>query len=83
MKNTLQQKMQKETYFKAENCTDLTDVEYALSECRKLLNEYGSKTSLCIILARLTKKKQELEAKASTSNMHPIFSQALKPYGIR
>ena len=80
---TLQQKIQNEPYFKADNCTDITDVEYALSECRKLLTEYGSKPSLCMILSRLTKKKQKLEVKASTSNMHPIFQQALKPFGIK
>ena len=72
---TLQQKIQNEPYFKADNCTDVTDVEYALTECKKLLNEYGSKTSLCMILARLTKKKEKLEVKASTSNMHPIFNR--------
>ena len=80
---TLQQKIQNEPYFKADNCADVTDIEYALSECKKLLNEYGSKPSLCMILARLTNKKNKLEAKASASNMHPIFLQALKPFGIK
>jgi len=79
---TLQQKIQKELYLKADNCTDLSDVNYALGECRKLIAEYGSKPSLCMILARLTKKKEKLEAKASASNLHPIFQQALKPFGI-
>jgi len=79
---TLQQKIQNEPYLKADNCTDLSDVNYALGECRKLIAEYGSKPSLCMILARLTKKKEKLEAKASASNLHPIFQQALKPFGI-
>ncbi len=70
---TLQQKIQNEPYFKADNCTDIADVEYALTECRRLLKKYGSKPSLCMILARLTKKKEKLGAKAYTSNMHPIF----------
>jgi hypothetical protein len=80
---TLQQKIQNEPYFKAQNCTDINDVEYAIAECKKLLAEYGSKSSLCSILSRLTNKKQKLEAKASASNMHPIFQQALAPFGIR
>jgi len=80
---TLKQKIKNEPYFKVDNCTDINDIEYALSECRKLLNEYGSNPSLCMILSRLTKKKQKLDEKEYNSNMHPIFQQALKPFGIR
>jgi len=59
---TLQQKIQNEPFFKANNCTDINDVEYALSECKKLLKEHGSKASLCMILSRLSIKKQKIEA---------------------
>lgn len=80
---TLKQKIQNEPYLKAYNCTDLSDVNYAIDECHKLVAEYGSKPSLCMILARLIKKKEKLEAKAPTFNLHPIFKQVLKPFGIK
>lgn len=55
---TLKQKIKNEPYFKINNCKDVNDINYALAECRKLLSEYGSKPNLCMILSRLTKKKQ-------------------------
>jgi ABC-type lipoprotein export system ATPase subunit len=35
------------------------------------------------IKQRAEDKKKKLEAKTSTSNMHPIFANALSPFGIR
>jgi hypothetical protein len=80
---TLTQKIKNNPYLKLSNCTDIADLEYAIDCLRELDSEFGddNKTLLKLWVKFLDKKKK-LEAKASTSNMHPIFEQALKPFGI-
>ena len=80
---TTAEKIKNNPYLKAENCTDLSDVEYGIQECKNLINTDGNTTRLCVILSKLMAKKEKLEAKASTSNLHPIFAEALKPFGIK
>ena len=81
---TLSQKISSNPYLKVSNCTDIADIEAAMDDLRKLDAEYGADNQTLLNLwAKFLNKKKKLEAKASTSNMHPIFQQALKPFGIR
>ena len=81
---TLSQKISSNPYLKVSNCTDIADIEAAMDELRKLDAEYGADNQRLLNLwAKFLDKKKKLEAKTSTSNMHPIFQQALKPFGIR
>lgn len=57
---TLQDKINKEPYFKAKNLTDLDDIEYSLKEVKKLIAEYGYTPKLNAILTRITNKKSKL-----------------------
>ena len=57
---TLQEKINKEPYFKVKNLTDLDDVEYSLQEVRKLIAEYGYTPKLNAILTRIRNKKSKL-----------------------
>jgi hypothetical protein len=46
--------------------------------------EFGEDNKTLLKLwAQFLDKKKKLEAKNSDSNMHPIFQQALKPFGIK
>ena len=78
---TLAQKIKSNPYLKVSNCTDIADLEAAMDELRKLDSEYGNDNKTLLKLwAKFLDKKKKVEAKASTSNMHPIFEQALKPF---
>jgi hypothetical protein len=81
---TLTEKINSNPYLKVSNCTDIADIESAMDELRKLDAEFGDDNKTLLKLwAKFLDKKKKLEAKTSTSNMHPIFEQALKPFGIR
>ena len=81
---TLQEKIKSEPYLKVSNCTDVADLNYAISVLTKLDAEFGEDNqTLLNIWAKILDKKKKLEATASTSNMHPIFLQALAPFGIK
>jgi hypothetical protein len=81
---TLQEKIKSEPYLKVSNCTDVADLNYAISVLTKLDAEFGENNqTLLNIWAKILDKKKKLEAAASTSNMHPIFQQALAPFGIK
>jgi hypothetical protein len=81
---TLADKIKSNPYLKVSNCTDIADLEAAMDELKKLDAEYGADNQTLLNLwAKFLDKKKKLEAKASTSNMHPIFAQALQPFGIR
>jgi hypothetical protein len=81
---TLTDKINSNPYLKVSNCTDIADIEYGIDELRKLDAEFGADNKTLLKLwERFLDKKKKLEAKTSTSNMHPIFEQALKPFGIR
>ena len=78
---TLAQKIKSNPYLKVSNCTDIADLEAAMDELRKLDSEYGNDNKTLLKLwAKFLDKKKKLEVKISTSNMHPIFEQALKPF---
>jgi hypothetical protein len=78
---TLAQKIKSNPYLKVSNCTDIADIEAAMDEIRKLDSEYGDDNKTLLKLwAKFLDKKKKLEVKISTSNMHPIFEQALKPF---
>ena len=78
---TLAQKIKSNPYLKVSNCTDIADLEAAMDELRKLDSEYGDDNKTLLKLwAKFLDKKKKLEVKISTSNMHPIFEQALKPF---
>jgi hypothetical protein len=71
-------KIKSNPYLKVSNCTDIADLEAAMDELRKLDSEYGDDNKTLLKLwAKFLDKKKKVEAKASTSNMHPIFEQAL------
>lgn len=81
---TLTQKINSNPYLKVSNCTDIADLEVAMDDLRKLDAEFGDDNKTLLKLwAKFLDKKKKLEAKTSNSNMHPIFEQALKPFGIR
>jgi len=78
---TLTEKIKSNPYLKVSNCTDISDIEYAINELRKLDAEYGDDNKTLLKLwSKFLDKKKKLEAKASSSNMHPIFEKALKPF---
>ncbi len=79
----LQEKIKSNPYLKVSNCTDIADLECAMDYLRILDKEYPNSQVLLNIWAKMLYKKKKLEAKTSTSNMHPIFQQALAPFGIR
>jgi hypothetical protein len=69
-------------YTIAKNCSDLTDVNAGIEEMNQYFaTEKNPKPSAYVRFSKLKDKKQQLEGK--TSNLHPIFEQALKPFGIR
>lgn len=78
---TLSQKINSNPYLKVTNCTDVSDIEYAMDELRKLDAEYGdTNKTLLKLWCKFLDKKKKLEAKASSSNLHPIFQEALIPF---
>jgi len=81
---TLTEKINSNPYLKVSNCTDIADLEAAMDDLRKLDAEFGEDNKTLLKLwAKFLDKKKKLEAKTSASNMHPIFEQALRPFGIR
>lgn len=80
---TLTEKIKSNPYLKVSNCTDISDIESAIDELSKLDAEFGEDNKTLLKLwAKFLDKKKKLELKNSTSNMHPIFQQALKPFKI-
>ena len=81
---TLTEKINSNPYLKVSNCTDIADLEAGIDALKELDKEFGDDNKTLLKLwAKFLDKKKKLEAKASTSNLHPIFEQALKPFGIR
>lgn len=81
---TLTEKINSNPYLKVSNCTDISDIEYAIDELKKLDIEFGENNKTLLKLwAKFLDKKKKMETETSTSNMHPIFEQALKPFGIK
>jgi len=81
---TLTEKINSNSYLKVSNCTDIADLEFAMDSLRQLDVEFGENNKTLLKLwAKFLDKKKKLEVKPSTSNMHPIFANALKPFGIR
>jgi len=81
---TLTEKINSNSYLKVSNCTDIADLEFAMDLLRQLDVEFGENNKTLLRLwAKFLDKKKKLEVKSSTSNMHPIFANALKPFGIR
>lgn len=77
----LQDKINSNPYLKVSNCTDIADLEYAMDCLRELDKEFGENNKTLLKLwAKFLGKKKSLET--TKSNMHPIFQQALKPFGI-
>ena len=69
-------------YTIAKNCSDLTDVNAGIEEMNQYFaTEKNPKPSAYVRFAKLKDKKQQLEGNAS--NLHPVFAQVLKPFGIR
>jgi hypothetical protein len=80
---TLSEKIKSNPYLKVSNCTDIADIDVAIEEIIKLDKEYGENNkTISKLFLRFFDKKRKLMAKASTSNLHPIFQEALKPFGI-
>ncbi len=81
---TLTEKIKSNPYLKASNCVDISDIEAAMDALRILDNEFGEDNKTLLKLwAKFLDKKKKLEATNSASNMHPVFQQALKPFGIK
>ena len=56
----LTEKIKSDPYLKAQNCTDLNDLNYGIEECKKLIETHGNTTKLCVILSKLMTKKEKL-----------------------
>ena len=54
------QKIKSNPYLKSENCTDLSDVEYGIQECKNLIESEGNTKRLCTIFSKLMAKKDKL-----------------------
>lgn len=79
---TLKEAIKKNPYLKVSNCMDVADIDVAIDALRKLDAEYGENNkALLKIWAQMLDKKKKLEPKEA-SNLHPIFKQVLKPFGI-
>jgi hypothetical protein len=77
-------KQQLEQIYNANQCMDLNDVNYAIEETRILIKQYPDNKAPINRLVSLLNRKEKLEGKTSNnSNMHPIFANALKPFGIK
>jgi hypothetical protein len=80
---TLAEKIKNNPYLKISNCTDIADLEYAMDELRKLDSEFGEDNKTLLKLwGKFLDKKKALENKKSSA-LHPIFIDALKPFGIK
>jgi len=63
---TLVQKINSNPYLKVSNCTDISDLEYAMDELRKLDAEFGEQNKTLLKLwTKFLDKKKRLEAIAS------------------
>jgi hypothetical protein len=80
---TLREKINSNLYLKVSNCTDIADLEVAMDMVIELEKEFGETKKTQTLWLALWDKKRKLEAKSSTSNIHPIFEQVLKPFGIK
>jgi hypothetical protein len=70
-------------YLNVNNCTDISDLESAMDELRILDLKFGENNKVLLNLwAKFLDKKKKLEANTSATNLHPIFQQALMPFGI-
>ena len=62
---TLTEKIKSNPYLKVSNCTDISDIEYAMEELRKLDAKYGDDNKTLLKLwCKFLDKKKKLEAKA-------------------
>jgi len=60
---TLVEKIKNNPYLKVSNCTDVSDIEYAMGELRKLDIEYGEENKTLLNLwSKFIDKKKKLEA---------------------
>jgi hypothetical protein len=61
---TLTEKINSNPYLKVSNCTDITDIEYAIDQLHILDAEYGADNKILLKLwSRFLDKKKKLEAK--------------------
>jgi hypothetical protein len=61
---TLTEKINNNPYLKVSNCTDITDIEYAIDQLHILDTEYGTNNKTLLRLwAQFLNKKNKLEAK--------------------
>jgi len=61
-KMTLTEKINSNPYLKVGNCTDISDIEYAIDELKKLDTEFGEKNKTLLALwAKFLDKKKRLE----------------------
>jgi hypothetical protein len=81
---TLSQKIKSNPYLKVSNCTDIADIDAAIDQLRLLDLEYGeANKTLLKLWAKFLDKKKKMQNQVLTSNIHPIFADALKPFGIK
>lgn len=57
---TLTNEIRQNPYLKVSNCTDKSDLEYAIDECRKIEIKYGQSKTLDRIWIALINKKKSL-----------------------
>jgi hypothetical protein len=58
---TLQQALSN-PYFKVQNCSDISDLEYAITEIRLVIAKYPDSMRAKMIYSKLANKKDKLEA---------------------
>jgi hypothetical protein len=57
---TLTNEISKNPYLKVSNCTDRSDIEYAIEQCRSLEAQFGQSKTLDKIWIALINKKKHL-----------------------
>lgn len=59
---TLTEKINSNPYLKVSNCTDLSDIEYGISEIKSLELQYGQSKTLTNLLGKFLVKKNRLKS---------------------
>ncbi len=59
---TLTQEIQKNPYFKVSNCSDVSDLDYAISEVLKLEDKYGKSKTIDKVFEKLHNKRKKLQS---------------------
>ena len=77
----MKSKLQK--IYKANQCSDITDCNIAIEQVEELAHIYGWTKALQNRAASLSKRRVTLMYKKIKPQMHPIFAEALKPFGIK